>query len=66
MVNEENDCHSHIFEPLFSKTIMLKMTVDIFTDRSKGVLLLWIIYFCLVLLCFHARLFADALWSPAG
>ena len=31
----------------------------------------WIIYinlcyFCLVLLCFHARLFVDALWSPAG
>ena len=25
---------------------------------------LW--YFCLVLLCFHARLFVDALWSPAG
>ena len=23
-------------------------------------------YFYLVLLCFHARLFADALWSPAG
>ena len=24
-------------------------------------------YFCIVLLCFHARLFvADALWSPAG
>ena len=23
-------------------------------------------YFCLVLLCVHARLFADALWSPAG
>ena len=22
-------------------------------------------YFCLVLLCFHARLFVDALWSPA-
>ena len=22
--------------------------------------------FCLVLLCFHARLFIDALWSPAG
>ena len=22
--------------------------------------------FCLVLLCFHARLFVDALWSPAG
>ena len=23
-------------------------------------------YVCLVLLCFHARLFVDALWSPAG
>ena len=22
--------------------------------------------FCLVLLCFNARLFVDALWSPAG
>ena len=23
-------------------------------------------YFCLVLICFHARLFVEALWSPAG
>ena len=23
-------------------------------------------YFCLVLLWFHARLFVDTLWSPAG
>ena len=23
-------------------------------------------YFCLVLLCFHACLFVDAFWSPAG
>ena len=23
-------------------------------------------YFCLVLLCFHVRLFVAALWSPAG
>ena len=23
-------------------------------------------YFCIVLLCFYARLFVDALWSPAG
>ena len=23
-------------------------------------------YFCVVLLCFHARLFVDVLWSPAG
>ena len=32
MANEENDCHSHIFEPLFSnlsKTMMLKTKVDI-------------------------------------
>ena len=23
-------------------------------------------YYCLVLLCFHSRLFVDTLWSPAG
>ena len=23
-------------------------------------------YFCLVLLCFHARRFVDALWPPVG
>ena len=23
-------------------------------------------YFCLTLVCFHARLFVDTLWSPAG
>ena len=23
-------------------------------------------YFCLFLLCFHARLFVDGMWSPAG
>ena len=23
-------------------------------------------YLCIVLVCFHARLFVDALWSPAG
>ena len=26
----------------------------------------YLCYFCLVLLCFHACLFVDALWSPAG
>ena len=37
-------------------------------NRSKAVLLLWIIYviYVLVLLCFRARLFINALWSPAG
>ena len=32
MVNEENDCHSYIFEPLVSnhsQTMMLKTKVDI-------------------------------------
>ena len=40
----------------------------IFTDRSKAVLLLWINYVISVsyLLCFRARLFIDALLSPAG
>ena len=39
-----------------------------FTDGSKAVLPLWIIYVIsvLYLLCFRARLFIDALWSPAG
>ena len=46
----------------------LSTTVKYFTDRSKAVLLLWIIYVIsvLFLLCFYARLFIDALWSPAG
>ena len=39
-----------------------------FTDRSKVVLLLLIIYVIsvLFLLCFRACLFIDALWSLAG
>ena len=46
----------------------LSPPVNIFTDRSKAVLLLWIFlcYFCLVLLCFHARLFVDALGHLLG
>ena len=37
-------------------------------DSSLFVILLWIIYVISVwfLLCLHARLFIDALWSPAG
>ena len=39
-----------------------------FTDRSKAMLLLRIIYVIsvLFLLCFHVHLFIDALQSPAG
>ena len=45
-----------------------KSSSKIFTDRSKAVLLLWIIYVIpvLFLLCFRARLFIDVLWLPAG
>ena len=46
----------------------LSPLVIFFTDYSKAVLLLWIIYAISVsfLLCFRAHLFIDALWSPAG
>ena len=46
----------------------LTVQLNIFTDHSKVVLLLWIIYVIsvLVLLCFCVRLFINALWSPAG
>ena len=46
----------------------LSPPVIIFTDRSKAVLLLWIIYVIsvLFLLRFCARLFIGALWSLAG
>ena len=44
MVNEENDCHSHIFEALLSnhsKTMMLKTKVDIhvFSVVEKNIFL---------------------------
>ena len=41
----------------------LSPPVKYFTDRS---IVDQICYFCLVLLCFRARLFVGALWSPAG
>ena len=47
---------------------LFKPSSKIFTDRFKPVLLLLIFYVnsVLHLLCFCARLFIDALWSPAG
>ena len=46
----------------------LSPPVKYFTDLSKVVLLLWVIYVIsvLFLLCFRARLFIDVLWSPNG
>ena len=44
------------------------LSPQVFTDGSKAVLLLWIIYVIsvLFLLCFRGHMFIDALWSPAG
>ena len=45
----------------------LSPPVNYFTDLSNEVLFVdHLCHFCLVLLCFRARLFIDALWSPAG
>ena len=46
--------------------IGLSPQVKYFTEGSKAVLLLWIIYVVsvLYLLCFCARLFIDPFWSP--
>ena len=45
---------------------VLSLPLKYFTDHSKAVLLLWIIFVITVLfaLCFRARLFINALWSP--
>ena len=44
------------------------LQLNIFTDRSKAVLLLWIICVIYVLYfsCFRVHLFIATLWSPAG
>ena len=46
----------------------LSPPVKYLNDRSKALVLLWIIHVIsvLFLLCFRVRLFIDALWSPAG
>ena len=43
------------------------LQLNIFTDRSKAILILWIIcvFLCFVFLML-SRLFIAALWSPAG
>ena len=44
------------------------LLLNILIDRSKAVLLLWIIYVIsvLFLLCFHVRLFIGVMWAPDG
>ena len=51
-----------------TKQLLNLLCIVYFTDRSKAVLLLWIIYvfsvFCLLFL--YACMFICALWLPAG
>ena len=47
-------------------TLSLVCVTAFFDGRGFASFVDHLRYFCLVLLCFHARLFADALWSPAG
>ena len=47
-------------------TLSLICVTAFFDGRGFASFVDHLCYFCLVLLCFHARLFADALWSPAG
>ena len=44
------------------------LQLNMFTDRSRTVILLWIIYVIsvLFLLSFRIRLSIESLWSPAG
>ena len=60
--------HDETFIALMSTKQRLTSSKIFFTDRSKSALLLWIVYVIsvLFLLCSRARLFIDALWSPAG
>ena len=51
------------FRRLARRETGLSLPVNSFTDRSKAVLLLWIIYVISVLFLYA---FVGALWSPAG
>ena len=46
-----------------SKTLILSTTVD---QKSLNSCFLFYVISVLLLLCFRARLFIDALWSPDG
>ena len=57
------DCNAGLKTLL--QQVMSKYMVIRPTDRSKAVLLLWIIYVISVLFC-YAFIHVDALWLPAG
>ena len=46
--------------------VRLNENISLFMSDRKDMKTYYLCYFCLVLLCFHARLFVDALWSSAG
>ena len=53
--------------PDHTHLLFLSPPVKYLTDRSRAVLILWIIYVISILfLCFRTRLFINALWSPVG
>ena len=61
----QNDCK--IRREVKYSTTKHRTITDSNSGRTMGASFvhhLW--YFCLFLLCFHARLFVEALWSPAG
>ena len=47
-------------------TLLYQAEMTYFTDSSKAVLLLWIFFSVLCLLCLCGRLFICALFSPVG
>ena len=51
---------------LFFNLFLLETKVLILYRNKSFPFVIPLCYFCLVLLFFHARLFVDALWSPAG
>ena len=58
----------HCFDMHYFVFFLVKLSSKIFwlTVQGDASFVDHLCCFCLVLLCFHARLFVDALWSPAG
>ena len=67
ILNINNVYFDNMVSQIYPSELQFKaLQKNIFTDRSKAVLLLWLILVISVvcLLCFYARLFIVALWSP--
>ena len=51
---------------VFTFFVPMELSIRFETVKSAYFFVNHLCYFCLVLLCFHARLYVDALWPPAG